>query len=126
MRNRGEKGLRVVFAMRSKNPGAVDRTVSQVRLDGEWLPLVPGSFYTDGEGGFACTTSDAALGGRTELTGPLWAIEGLDREVVSGRKPTVNSPDAKRLTSRRRHRPGSRRRLLASRPHDETRTARPT
>ena len=66
-----------MFTTRSKTRGAIDRTVSQLRVDGEWIPLVPGSFYTDGEGGFACTAVDTALGARAELTGSVQAIEAL-------------------------------------------------
>ncbi len=69
---------------RSKSRGAIDRTVSQLRLDGEWLPIVQGSFYTDGNGGFACTAADTATGGRVELTGPLSAIEGFKHDDDTG------------------------------------------
>jgi hypothetical protein len=69
-----------VFTMKSKSRGAVDPTVCQLRLDGDWLRIVPGSFYSDGEGGFACTAAYTPVEGRCELTGPLWAIEDLRRE----------------------------------------------
>ncbi len=69
-----------MFTFSSKRRGTVDRGVAQVRVDGEWLPIVRGSFYVDGQDGFACTTADAAPGGRAELVLPLSALDGVKRE----------------------------------------------
>lgn len=86
-----------MFTTRSKSRGAVDRTVSQLRLDGEWIPLVPGSFYADGDGGFACTAVDTTLGVRAELTGSLWSIEELKREDPIGAYQPAGFRDPRRL-----------------------------
>jgi hypothetical protein len=91
-----------VFTIRSKSRGAVDPTVYQLRLDGDWLRIVPGSFYTDGEGGFACTAAYTPVEGRCELTGPLWAIEDLRREGQDGgQKKKAAALRPVRLRSRR-------------------------
>jgi hypothetical protein len=91
-----------VFTMKSKSRGAVDPTVCQLRLDGDWLRIVPGSFYTDGEGGFACTATYTPVEGRCELTGPLWAIEDLRREGQAGaRNKKAAAFRSVRLRSRR-------------------------
>jgi hypothetical protein len=86
-----------VFTSRSKGRGTVDRGVSQIRVDGEWFPIVRGSFYVDGQGGFACTTADTAPGGRAELVGPLWALDGVQRSPRrAGPEPATEPRPARR------------------------------
>jgi hypothetical protein len=94
-----------VFATRPKHRGGVDQTVSQLRLEGEWLPIVPGSFYTDGEGGFACTAAEATPGERAELTGPIWAIEDVKRELPTAVEPVRNRRAARHRIRRPHPRP---------------------
>jgi hypothetical protein len=94
-----------VFAMRSKSRGSVDRTVCQLRFEGDWLRIVPGSFYADGAGGFACTAAYAPVDGRSELTGPLWAIEGFKRDGWAADAPAVDFRHTG-LRSRQRSRKG--------------------
>ncbi len=91
--------------MRTRHRGGTDRSVVQLRLEGEWLPIVRGSFYSDGEGGFACTAADAAPGERVELTGPIWAIEDVRRDLSSAVQPAGD----RRPTSDRVGRPQPRR-----------------
>lgn len=73
-----------MFPARAKTHGQVDRAVSYLRFEGEWVHIVPGSFYIDGDGGFACTVADDAPGGREELVGPVWALQDLIRESPIG------------------------------------------
>src|SRR5260370_16463032 len=91
-----------VFTMRSKSRGSVDPTVCQLRLDGDWLRIVPGSFYTDGDCGFACTATSTPVEGHCQLTPPLWAIEDLRRAGRAGaRDKATPSPHPIGLPSRR-------------------------
>lgn len=86
-----------MFTIRAKSRGAVDRTVSQLRMDGEWIRLVPGSFYADGEGGFACTAVDTTQGVRAELTGSLRAIEDVERVDTAVEAPSNGFGDSRHV-----------------------------
>jgi len=109
--------------MRSKSRGSIDRTVSQLRLEGDWLRIVPGSFYTDGDGGFACTAAHTPEE-RSELTGPIWAIEDVKREHGAADKPAANSRYARRRFKRRGAQTGRRARLVGHLPFEGHRACR--
>lgn len=79
-----------MFTTRSKHRRGIDPTVIQLRVDGEWLAIVRGSFYTDGDGGFACTAAYAARSERVELTGPVGAIEDVRRDLPAAVEPSMS------------------------------------